>query len=122
MTWKQLPVPTPEQLEPHLGFLVPRVLELIYTTHDMEPLARDLGHEGPPFPWDEERRATIRAELDAYCFRLYGLDRQEVDYVLETFQTAKGGLKNNEIARFGTYRTKELVLDAFDGLTDVAIQ
>lgn len=122
MTWKQLPVPTPAQLEPHLDHLVPRVLELVYTTHDMEPLARDLGHDGPPFPWDEERRAIIRAELDAYCFRLYGLDRQDADYVLETFQTTTGGLKNNEIARFGTYRTKELVLEAFDGLADMAIR
>lgn len=119
MTWKQLPVPRPEQLEPHLDFLVPRVLELVYTTHDMAPLARDLGCTGPPFPWDEERRAELRAELDAYCFRLYGVDRQDTDYVLETFQTEKGGLKHNEIARFGTYRTKELVLLAFDHLTDV---
>ncbi|GAA1086862.1 Eco57I restriction-modification methylase domain-containing protein [Nocardiopsis metallicus] len=114
MTWKQLPVPTPEQFEPHLDFLVPRVLELVYTTHDMAPLARDLGCTGPPFPWDEERRAELRAKLDAYCFHLYGLDRQDTEYVLETFQTAKGGLKNNEIARFGTYRTKELVMEAFD--------
>ena len=41
--WKQLPVPTPERLEPHLPFLVPRVLELVYTAYDMTPLARDLG-------------------------------------------------------------------------------
>lgn len=116
MTWKQLPVPTPGQLEPHLGFLVPRVLELAYTSHDMAPLARDLGCTGPPYPWDEERRAVLRAELDAFCFRLYGIGRQDAEYVLETFQTEKGGLKNNEIDRFGTYRTKALVLEAFDRL------
>ena len=27
--WKQLPVPTPDMLEPHLPFIVPRVLELV---------------------------------------------------------------------------------------------
>ena len=41
--WKQLPVPAPAMLEPHVGFLTPRVLELVYTAYDMTPLARDLG-------------------------------------------------------------------------------
>lgn len=113
-TWKQLPVPVPADLEPHTGFLVPRVLELACTTRDMEPLARDLGHEGPPFRWVAERRALMRAELDAYVFHLYGLGRDDAEYVLETFQTDSGGLKNNEIARYGTYRTRDLVLEAFD--------
>ncbi|MFL1375849.1 Eco57I restriction-modification methylase domain-containing protein [Nocardiopsis protaetiae] len=116
MTWKQLPVPTPAQLDSHLGFLVPRVLELVYTAHDMEPFARDLDYDGPPFPWDEDRRATLRAELDAYLFHLYGLERDDVEHVLETFQTEKGGLKNNEIVRHGTYRTRDLVLAAYDHL------
>ena len=56
--WKQLPVPTPAMLEPHTGFLVPRVLELVYTAYDMTPLARDLGDDGAPFGWDEERRCA----------------------------------------------------------------
>ena len=86
--WKQLPVPTPTMLEPHLAFIVPRVLELVYTAYDMTPLARDLGDEGEPFRWDEDRRAQLRAELDAFFFHLYGIDdRDDVDYILETFQT-----------------------------------
>jgi hypothetical protein len=113
--WKQLPVPMPAMMEPHLPFLVPRVLELIYTAYDMTPLARDLGDDGEPFVWDEDRRALLRAELDAFFFRLYGIDeRDDVDYILETFQTQTGGLKHNEIAKYGTYRTKDLVLDAYD--------
>ena len=56
--WKQLPVPTPAMLEPHTGFLTPRVLELVYTAYDMTPLARDLGDDGEPFTWDEERRGS----------------------------------------------------------------
>jgi len=111
--WKQLPVPTPAMLEPHLPFIVPRVLELVYTAYDMEPLARDLGDEGEPFRWDEERRALLRAELDAFFFRMYGIDDPaEVDYILDTFATETGGLKHNEIAKYGEYRTKRLVLDA----------
>ena len=113
--WKQLPVPTPTMLEPHLPFLVPRVLELIYTAYDMTPLARDLGDEGEPFRWHERRRAELRAEMDAFFFLMYGIiDRDDVDYILETFQTDTGGLKHNDVARYGTYRTKDLVLAAYD--------
>ena len=115
--WKQLPVPTPMMLEPHLPFITPRVLELVYTAYDMAPLARDLGDEGEPFRWDEGRRAQLRAELDAFFFRLYGIDdRDDVDYICETFQTETGGLKHNDIAKYGTYRTKDLILAAYDAM------
>lgn len=113
--WKQLPVPAPAMLEPHLPFITPRVLELVYTAYDMTPLARDLGDEGEPFRWDEDRRAQLRAELDAFFFRLYGIDdRGDVDYILETFQSETGGLKHNEIRDHGEYRTKRLVLAEYD--------
>ncbi|SKA35367.1 Type I restriction-modification system methyltransferase subunit [Marinactinospora thermotolerans DSM 45154] len=112
--WKQLPVPTPTSLEPHLPFLLPRVLELVYTAYDMTPLARDLGDEGEPFRWDEDRRARLRAELDAYFFHLYGISHEDTEHILESFQSESGGLKNNEIARFGEYRTRRLVLAEYD--------
>ncbi|MFP8884189.1 Eco57I restriction-modification methylase domain-containing protein [Streptomyces mangrovi] len=114
MVVKQLPVPTPTALEPHLPSLLPRVLELVYTAYDMTPLARDLGDAGEPFRWDEDRRAQLRAELDAYFFHLYGISREDTDYILESFQSESGGLKNNEIAKFGEYRTKRLVLTEYD--------
>jgi hypothetical protein len=112
--WKQLPVPTPAMLEPHIGFVIPRVLELVYTAYDLTPLARDLGDGDAPFVWDGERRAQIRAELDAFFFRLYGIERDDVDYIMETFQTESGGLKNNDIAKYGAYRTKDMILDVYD--------
>ena len=78
----------------------------------------------PPFPWSPERRAVIRAELDAYYARLYGLDQDELRYILdprdvmgkdypsETFRV----LKNNELKAYGEYRTQRLVLAAWDAL------
>ncbi|MGR4882389.1 Eco57I restriction-modification methylase domain-containing protein [Streptomyces sp. LARHCF249] len=114
MTWKQLPVPTPKHLAPHTSFITSRALELIYSSSELEPLARDLGDAGPPFIWNPERRALIRAELDAYFFHLYGVSREDTEYILESFQTENGGLKNNEIARYGEYRTKHLVLTEYD--------
>ncbi len=119
--WKQLPVPAPTVLEPHLPFLLPRVIELVYTAYDMTPLALDLGDEQGPFRWDDDRRAQIRAELDAYFFHLYGISREDTDYILETFQSPTGGLKNNEIAKFGEYRTKRLVLTEYDRMATASL-
>ncbi|MFJ8595449.1 Eco57I restriction-modification methylase domain-containing protein [Streptomyces sp. NPDC093598] len=119
--WKQLPVPTPTTLEPHLPFLLPRVLELVYTAYDMTPLARDLDDEGEPFQWDDDRRAQLRAELDAHFFHLYGISREDTDYILESFQSESGGLKNNEISAFGEYRTKRLVLTEYDRMATAGL-
>ncbi|MEV5811329.1 Eco57I restriction-modification methylase domain-containing protein [Streptomyces mutabilis] len=119
--WKQLPVPAPTTLEPHLPFLGPRVLELVYTAYDMAPLARDLGDEGEPFRWDEPRRAQLRAELDAYFFHLYGISAEDTDYILETFQSESGGLKNNEISKYGEYRTKRLVLTQYHRMAQAGL-
>jgi hypothetical protein len=120
---EQLPVIPPALYTPiDLAFLIPRVLELTYTSHSMTPFARDLGYDGPPFKWDEDRRAHLRAGLDAFYARAYGLSRDELRYILdpadvkgadypsETFRV----LKKNEIAKYGEYRTARLVLQAWD--------
>jgi hypothetical protein len=122
---EQLPVLAPSSFAGHsVHFVVPRVLELIYTSHSMKPFAEDFGHKGPPFPWHESRRALLRAELDAEIAKLYGLTRDQLRYILdpadvygpaypsETFRV----LKKNEIAKYGDYRTARLVLDAWDRL------
>ena len=112
---------------PDLAFITPRVLELTYTSHTMRAWAEDLGHSGRPFLWDETRRAQLRAELDAFFARKYGLTRDELRYVLdpidirgpdypsETFR----GLKAKEIKLYGEYRTQRIVLASFDQLTGV---
>jgi len=123
--YKQLPVLSPNQYtDADLAYIVPRVLELTYTAHDLAPWARDLGYVGPPFAFEPQRRALLRSELDAYYARLYGLTRDELrhildpadvmgeDYPSETFRV----LKNNEIRQFGEYRTGRLVLAAWDDL------
>jgi hypothetical protein len=78
----------------------------------------------PPFRWSEERRAKLRAELDAWYARLYGLNEHDLRYILdpsdiygpefpgETFRV----LKKNEIERYGEYRTQRLVLEAWRAL------
>ncbi|MCT7981343.1 Eco57I restriction-modification methylase domain-containing protein [Laspinema olomoucense] len=122
---KQLPVIPPETYTPEdIKYISSRVLELVYTSYDLQPFAQDMGYEGEPFIWNETRRAVLRAELDAYYAKLYGLTRDELRYILdpadvygedfpsETFRV----LKNNEVKKYGEYRTQRLVLAAFDRL------
>ena len=124
-----------------LAYIVPRVLELTYTAHDMQAWADDLlaampnadprpseqrGGPLPPFAWNPDRRAQLRAELAAYFARLYGLTRDELRYILdpadvmgadypsETFRV----LKDKDLREFGEYRTRRLVLEAWDALND----
>ncbi|GBC89345.1 hypothetical protein HRbin14_00067 [bacterium HR14] len=185
----------------NLRFIVPRVLELVYTAWDMKPFADDVwrdadadlrhairaqweanaaetgGHPWqppdwviaypeietdplrgiplPPFRWEPERRARIRAELDAYYAKLYGLTRKQLRYILdpadltpaeledlldpheevadplepqgyaarmrasdfpsETFRV----LKEKELRDYGEYRTRRLILEAWERLQRV---
>ncbi len=114
-----------------VAYVASRVLELVYTADDMQPLAdavrvsaSPLAATVPrtPYRWDEARRALIRAELDAWFARAYGVTRDELRYILdpadvygrdfpgETFRV----LKEKETAKYGEYRTRRLVLEAWD--------
>lgn len=117
-------LPPEHYTETDLAFIVPRVLELTYTAYDLAAWAQDLDYSGEPFAFNPTRRAVLRAELDAWYAKLYGLSCDELRYILdptdvmgedypsETFRV----LKNNEIRQFGEYRTQRLVLEAWDKL------
>ena len=105
-----IPALPPEPIPTLRDFIVPRVLELTYTSHRMAPFARDLGHDGPPFSWDPDRRALIQAELDAVMMHVYGLTRAEVEHVLDSFPV----LCKYEERDHGEFRTRRLVLDYYD--------
>jgi hypothetical protein len=109
-TSEQIPVPPPEILTGFEKFILPRILELTFTSHDLAAFARDLEDVGAPFRWDESRRQVIRAELDALFFHLYGVSREDVDYILDTFPIVR---RKDEV-KYGTYRTKELILAEYD--------
>jgi hypothetical protein len=120
---KQLPVLAPaiyagdtrwQRAIPLRDFIVPRILELTYTAWDLEAFARDIGCDGPPFRWDPERRFLLRCELDATFFHLYGLSRDEANYVMDTFPIVR---KNDEKAH-REYRTKRVILEIYDAMAD----
>ncbi|MBM4437699.1 MAG: hypothetical protein FJ029_10805 [Actinobacteria bacterium] len=107
-----------------IDFVASRALELVHTSNDLDPLRTEMGSRREPFGWNAKRRTELRAELDAYCAHLYGLSRDDLRYILdpqdvlgpdypgETFRV----LKQNELKRYGEYRTRRLVLEAWDRL------
>lgn len=123
---KQLPILPPDSYleRPHSTFptyaelIVPRALELTYTASEIEGFARDLGFDGPPFPWNDRRRNRLQSELDAIFGHMYGLDRTDMEWILDppSPSSSFSSLKCNEIAKFGEYRTQVLVLAAYDRL------
>jgi hypothetical protein len=100
-----------------------RVLKLTCAAEDMIPLARACDFRGSRgdgvHRWKEEERADLRAELDAAYFHLYGIGRDDAEYVLSTF-THTGFVPENDrgpgdsgwaVAGIG-----ERVLAAYDAL------
>jgi hypothetical protein len=72
-----------------------RVLKLTCTAEDMLPLAEACEFTGGSFKqeyggrlnrWDEAERAQLMAELDAAYFHLYGISRDDAEYILSTFK------------------------------------
>ncbi|OGT06350.1 MAG: hypothetical protein A2143_13055 [Gallionellales bacterium RBG_16_57_15] len=87
-------------------FVRGEVLRLSYTAHDLAPFARDLGYDGAPFVWDEEDRRHRTARLDALFFHLYGINRDDAAYILDTFPI----VREQDIKAHGRYLTKDLIL------------
>lgn len=90
---EQLPLPAPRQewrlAEKPLDWLTARVRRLAEGSSD-----------------------DVRADIDAAAFLLYGVGRSEVDYIMETFPI----VKRKDEAAHGEYRTKRLILEAYDKL------
>jgi hypothetical protein len=122
---KQLPVLSPSAYDEPVrwlggaapaGWIRQRVLELSFTAWDMRPFAYDMGEDGSPFRWDELRQTLIRAELDAAFFHLYGLDRDEVEHVMDSFEV----LRRNEQRQLGEFRSKRLIFDRYDAIAEAS--
>ena len=126
-TMRQLPVlrpgayamPVPWAPSIHIrDWLLPRVLELTYTTWDLKTFAEDCGDDGPPFIWNPERRFQLRCEIDAAFFHMYGISRDDTAYILDTFPV----LQATEVRTHGEYQTMRVVLDTYDALAAAAVK
>lgn len=105
---------------PLVDWIRPRVLELSYTSRRMQPYARDiLGLDEdeaapPPSRWHPECRSHLMAELDAAMFHLYGLDRDEVEHVLDSFPV----IRKYDERDHGSFVTKTRILDLYDQMQE----
>jgi hypothetical protein len=118
---KQLPMPKPELLSEYTvkyeekeqaldQFLFERGLKLIWTSHSLDPLGNDVGIDSGPYVWDEEERSQFRAEIDAVVSKLYGLNRNDFKYVLESFDI----LEKKQREEYDSYKQKEDCLRTYD--------
>ena len=121
-------------------WILPRAMELIYTSWDLEPFANECGFHVPPFRWDEERRFILRSELDAAYFHLYlptnrngdwmspddsdSRDTERlvarfpkpstaVDFIMDTFHIIK---RRDEEIYNGDYRSKRVILEIYESI------
>jgi hypothetical protein len=121
---RQLPVPPPGAFEARvpwstgtwLDFIADRVLELTYTSWDLKSFAADCDYHGGPFEWSPVRRTLLRAESDAALFMIYGLARDDVAYVMDTFPVVRRQAED----QFGEYRTKRVILECYDAMAEAA--
>lgn len=134
---KQQPVLTSDQIPSATQWkIVKRVAELCYFNHDMDDWASELWEKmneeqraelpqlGAQQPWiyNPERKAILQAELDAIFAHLYGLNTEDLRYILDPEDVCGKGcinetfrvLKDNELRQYGEYRTKRLVLEAWN--------
>ena len=115
---EQIAMLPPEKLEDSpvwLGiaaqdWLADRVLELSYTNDELAPLAADLGRDHPPFRWNSERRILLQAEINAAALHLYGLNRSQSEWLLDSFTV----LRKYEERDHDEFRTKRVVLEIYD--------
>ncbi len=63
---------------------------------------------------DSQERAELRAEIDAAMMHLYSMSRAEVAHVMDSFPI----LHREDVAGHGSYRTRDLVLAAYDAMAD----
>lgn len=102
-TLEQVPIPSPDVFQIQLAGGA--------SLHDW--IARRVGFLNRS-AGNESQREQFRAELDAAHFRLYGIGREDVDYIMETFPI----VKRKDIAAHGEYRTKRMILEIYDAMAE----
>lgn len=98
---QQLPFPAPSALQvvsswagtPALEWIISRVRSLNSTTHDSQC-------------------SQTQAEIDAAFFHLYGIEREDIEYIMDTFPI----VKRKDLVEYGVYLTKQKILETYDSM------
>lgn len=118
--FKQLPViPPSAYTDEEREFVIATSKKLLGTTRKMAEIL-----SCPVTIWDDDERAVLISRLDAFYAMKYGLDRTDLEFILDPEAVMGKGyptqtfpqVKANDIRQFGEYRTQRLVLEAWDEL------
>lgn len=118
--FKQLPViPPSSYTDEERAFVIETSKKLLGTTRKMAEIL-----SCPVTIWNDDERAVLIARLDAFYAMKYGLDRQDLEFILDPEAVMGKGyptqtfpqVKANDIRQYGEYRTQRLVLEAWDEL------
>jgi len=91
--------------------MIELAFQLVYTSVDLKPMADEYGYDGEsPIQWNEINRHLQKCRLDAIVAHLYGFNRSEVNYILESFPI----IKKRDVGKYGSYKTKEKILELYD--------
>ncbi len=84
------------------------------TANDLQPFGEAAGFDPPVHRWDADERAKLLAELDAAFFVLYGIGREDVEFILGTFAAFRAEEEAPPQARFAA----DQILEAYKKLMD----
>lgn len=119
---KQLPIISTNQYsDDEQRFVISNVTKLVATS---DKIAKALDCE--VHIYDEDERESIKSRLDAFYAMKYGLTRDEYEFILDPEAVMGKGyptqtfpaIKADDIAKYGTYRTKDMCLKAYDELME----
>ncbi len=121
-----LPIARLSRDDPRSAWLARTALLLSCTSPEMVPFWNLMAAEGwvdpttggaAPGECSEVRRVEMRAEVDAYVARhVYGVSRGGLEEIIDTFTQ----LARIEYKRDGEFRTRRLVLSAYDRLIEAS--
>ncbi len=63
---------------------------------------------------EDNASMIIRAQIDALCFHLFNIQREDIDYIMETFPI----VKRKDKQQYSEYRTKRLILEIYDAMIE----
>ncbi len=96
----------PETLKNHI---IKNTVQLSNTSNDVSDFFLDFS-EIDGITWDKTVRFTLQCELDAIFFQLYGLNKDDIDTIMDAFPAVR---KRDE-EKYKSYRTKEAILQLYD--------
>ena len=85
-------------------------IKLSATSKSLKSILDDNAAHSDLISFELKERFQLQCELDAIYAHLYGLEKDEMDYIMETFPI----VKRKDIAKYGSYRTKETILQLYD--------